>query len=630
MKQKFLVCLTMVLLLAIGLFGTALAEAGTVVPEVNVVLSQNRFTGPAPVDVTVTVSNPADIDMPGPCALYDPNGMRIMDFGQPTLTAGGSQTWSGTWNVSERELEEGRLVFTLGYTMPGADGVLIKKEQPFSVSIVNAGAEARLDVQRTITPGVARNGQKVYVTYVIQNVGGADVTDVTLKESSAVASSSVKLGALKRGASVTHTFTVTMGKKNLSSNGVVTYKANGESSTVSVGEAVIKYSDVKLTAALKADKKGGPAGDVVKLTLTLKNNGKSDIGNITVTDPILGTVFSGLTVEAGGTLTQEKELTITGTADHIFTVSGTNASGDVIATATEMVHVIAVDPARAVTLSVSAEVDKPTIYMVPGIVKFTVHVTNTGAVEATGVSVSASGVKIYPYDTSATATIAAGETLTFVRDVRVDYPGKFRFDATTAGQLGETLTFSSNEVPVVYAAPTAVPTLVPIATPAVPTMEELPTDDGLPEYLDLASQALTIGSWVMLGLSALCLVLIIVGLVGRGASKAKSDNAADCLERSSSNDYTQAVPNRRRRYMPESEPDEDEQDGHVYMAEEPTDVPEPVVTDPDEETSMQDAMAELYPEAAQEEASADATSELPPEDEQQATYFRRRRNTQDE
>jgi len=180
MKQKFLVCLTMVLLLAIGLFGTALAEAGTVVPEVNVVLSQNRFTGPAPVDVTVTVSNPADIDMPGPCALYDPNGMRIMDFGQPTLTAGGSQTWSGTWNVSERELEEGRLVFTLGYTMPGADGVLIKKEQPFSVSIVNAGAEARLDVQRTITPGVARNGQKVYVTYVIQNVGGADVTAVTL------------------------------------------------------------------------------------------------------------------------------------------------------------------------------------------------------------------------------------------------------------------------------------------------------------------------------------------------------------------------------------------------------------------------------------------------------------------
>ena len=41
MKQKFLVCLTMALLLALTLFGAALAESAATIPEVNVVLSQN-------------------------------------------------------------------------------------------------------------------------------------------------------------------------------------------------------------------------------------------------------------------------------------------------------------------------------------------------------------------------------------------------------------------------------------------------------------------------------------------------------------------------------------------------------------------------------------------------------------
>ena len=617
MKQKFLVCLTMVLLLTMSLFGMAMAESTVVVPEVSVILSQDRFTAPGPVDVTVTVRNTAAVDMPGPCALYDPSGARIMDFGQPTLAAGGSQAWSGTWDVTAEQLANGSITFTLVYTMPGDDGVLIKKEQPIEVRIIDATLIPEVSVNRTITPTTARNGQKVYVTYEITNVGGVDVTDVTIKESSAISSSNAKLGELKKGATVTRTFTVTMAKKDLSSHATVTFKGNGEEGSVEVTDALIKYADVKLTATLKADKKGGNPGEVVKLTLTLKNTGKSDIGNITVTDPVLGTVFTGLSVKAGETLTQEKALTITATADHIFTVSGTNASGDVISTATEMVHVTAVDPDKAVSLTVTAEADKPTIYMLPGIVKFTVHVTNNSSVEATNVTVTASGVKVYPYDTSAAgATIAPGETLTFVRDVRVDTPGKFRFDANTTGQLEEALTFYGNEVPIVYAAPTATPSMVPIATPAIPQMEDLPTEVELPEYITTAAQALDIGFWVLLGLAGVCVVLIVVGFIGRGANKAKSDNAADCLERSASNDYTQSVPNRKRRYMPEDETAQDAQaDEHVYMAEEPTDIPDAVVSEVAEEGSMQEAKEELYTEAAPAQEAA-----------QEDTYGRRRRN----
>jgi uncharacterized repeat protein (TIGR01451 family) len=88
---------------------------------------------------------------------------------------------------------------------------------------------------------------------------------------------------------------------------------------------------VKLTATLKADKKGGSVGDAVKLTLTLKNTGKADYENVTVTDAILGTVFSGVTVKKGETVTLETERAITQTCDYQFTVSGLDASGATVA-----------------------------------------------------------------------------------------------------------------------------------------------------------------------------------------------------------------------------------------------------------------------------------------------------------
>ena len=627
MKQKFLVCLTMALLLALTLFGAALAESAATIPEVNVVLSQNRFSGPGPVDVTVTVTNTAATDMPGPCALYDPTGNIIREFGQPTLKAGESRVYSGTWQVTQAHLDAGRLSFVIGYTMYDDAGVRAQKNQPIYVSIVNAGLEAKVEVSRSITPTTARKDQKVYVTYTVTNVGGVEVTDVTIKESSAIASTAAKLGALKVGETKTHTFTVTMAKKNLTSHATVTFKAAGKEDSVKVEDATIQYGDVKLSATLTADKKGGPIGDVVKLTLKLNNTSKYEIGNITVTDPVLGTVFSGLTVEKNGSLTVEKDLTITTDADLIFTVTGTNSTGSTITTATEFVHIIAVDPAKQVHLSVVTEVDKSTIYTMPGVVKFTVHVTNDSAVEATNVSVSASGVKVFPFASgSSGVTIAPGETLSFSRDVRVDYAGRFRFDANASGQLGETLTFMSNEVPIYYARPTSTPTMVPIATPKVPVTEPVPQHDGLPAYYDTAESALNIGFWVLAGVSALCLALIVIGMLGRSAKNAKSAASTDSFTRVYSEDYGAASRKNQRRFITDNG---DESDSHPAVAE-PEETPAPAqdAIEPEElAASMQEAMTELYPDEAQ-AAPEQAPAEAEPTEE--VIYGRRRRSAQDE
>lgn len=616
MKQRILVCLTLALLLAFGLCSTALAAVN--VPEVSVVLSENRFSGPKEVEVTIRVTNTASTDMPGPCALYDPDGNIIREFGSPTLAAGASHVWSGKWMVTEKQLAEGRLTFALGYTAADESGVLFTKTQQFYSSIVDTGAVPEVQVTRTITPPTARQGQKVYVTYDVRNTGGVEVSDLTIKESSAIASSAKKLGALKPGESTTHTFIIEMKKKNLISQAAVTYTAAGQDYTVNVDEATIKYGTVKLEASVKADKKGGVIGDVIKLTLTLKNTGKSAIQNITVTDPVLGTVFSGLTVDANSTLTQEKELTVTHTGDYLFSVSGANASGEMIQTATEALHVIAVDPAKAVALSVEAQADKTTVYMLPGIVKFTVYVTNTSSNVAENVSVSSTGTQLYTFD-----SIAPGETKSFVRDVRIDIPGQYRFDATVTDALGQPTTFEGSIVQILHAPPTATPTQAPIATPVIPTLEKLPTHDGLPAYMDTVETALDIGVWAMLGVSALFLVLIIVGIVGRSARAAKSGKAADHLERSGSEDYTVAVPARKRRILSDNDDgDAPRADSAVYMQTEPEIEPAPVEQADAEEIAadMQEAMKELYPEA---EAPSG-------EDAADATYQRRRRSHTDE
>ncbi len=599
MKQRILVCLMAALLLVLGLLGSAMAEGADSAPVVNATVDPERFYSPGPTQVTVTIQNTSDVEKY--VALYGPTGHRITDF--PTmLPAGTSHTWTGTWQVTEEHLNAGRLLFMVSYQHTTAQGEQTKKTMQLYIPIVHAGLEAQLEVSRSITPTTALNNQKVYVTYSIANVGPVDVTDLTIKESSAISTSDVKLGNLAAGETATHTFTITMKKASLESHATVSYTAGGETKSIEVAKAAIQYVKTGLKATLSADKKGGPVGDVVKLTLKMENTTGKEIGNITVTDPVLGTVFSGETVAAGASVTLEKELTITSTTDHLFTITGTNASGDTISSASEQLRIIAVDPALAANLSVIAEADSTAIYTRPGIVKFTVHVTNNGAVDATNVKVVASGVTVYPYNTSSGGvTLAPGQTLSFVRDVLVEIPGTFRFDATAAGQLGETVTFNGNELRIFYAPPTATPSMVPVAAPVKPTEQPLPTSDTLPESYDKAEELLNIGFWVALALAGVSLALILVGLVGRAAANTKAANAAENIQRVRGNDYGKSVPKRKRRYLPESE-------STVAVSNEPAEALEPVEAPaesaeaaPEElAAAMEETMTELYPDAVME------------------------------
>ena len=608
MKKRILVLVTLVALLVLGLTGAAMAADDPI--TLNMDLSNTRFSGPEEVTVVIRVTNTRDEDMPGPLALYYPNGHMIEEFGTPTLSAGQSLTWTGTWNVTQEQIDAGRVIFAVRYSILGADGSVTTKLDSYYASIEDAGAVAQVEIKRYITPTMAGKGQKVTVTYEIANTGTLDVSDVVIREGSTISKTNGTIDEIKAGEKGSYTFTVTMGRKDLTSNATITYKAGGKSYTETLGNAKIKYGTVNLTATLTADKKAGYPGDTVKFTLTLKNTGKSDYENITVTDPTLGTVFTGLSVPAGKTVTQEKELLISKSTSYQFTVSGATASGATIETATDRLSITAADPEKNVSLVVSAEVNKPIVYILPDVVKFTVTVTNNSAADAENVTVSASGVDLYTFD-----AIPAGQSASFVRDVQVEMAGNFRFDARLTNQLGATETFSSELIRITHSTPTTAPTQVPIATPEAPMLERIPTDDGLPPYVATVQNAMNIGQWVCIAIGAAAVLLILIGVVSRVQNAARSAKAPDHLERDGYRDYTQAVPAKKRHVMPE----DDEDAADVEYREEPALEEAPATEAPAEEAdpaAVTDAMAELYPEAA--------------EKAEEATYTRRRRNPDEE
>lgn len=531
MTKRLFVCL-MVLLAMLGVCFSASAAAGD--PKVAMELSTTTFSAPQEIDVSIKISNVGDTDMPGPVTLYYPNGKQVEEFGSPTLSVGASKSWTGKWNVTESQLESGKITFKMKYSIYNDAGELVNKTKNFSLKINYTGAVASLEIKRTITPTIARKGQEVTVTYDVINNGNVDVTSVNIKEHKSISSKRGTISKVPAGQKKSYTFTVKMGTKDLTSQPTITYKLGGKTQTEKKEAATIKYGEVKLTASLHADKKGGATGDTVKLTLTLKNTGNAAYQNVKVVDAVLGEVFSGQTVPAGETVTLEKDVTISQSVDYQFTISGQDESGAALETATDRVSITAVDPAQKIILSVEASANKETVYELPGIVKFNVKVTNNSAIDVSNVSVSATGVELYEFP-----KILAGETREFTRDVSVSMQGQYRFDAHVKNQLGETETFESNIIQMSYARPTPVPTEAPIVTPPRPVYEKVPTSDGLPAYFNTVQNTLSIVYTVALVLGGICLLLLAVGVVRRVQAIQASSKAQDHLERGTYRDYTQ-------------------------------------------------------------------------------------------
>lgn len=590
-KKHLIIALVLSLVLVLLCGSTALAADPL---KVSMELSKKKFTGPEEITVSISVSNVGESDLPGAVTLYYPSGKKVEEFGSPKLAVGHSKNWSGTWTVTEEELQAGKITFQLKYSIYDYDGNLVNKKKNFSKTIEYSGADPVLEVNRTVKPAVAQKGQEVSVIYDITNAGSVDVTNVTIKENSAISSKSGTIDSLAVGETKSYTFTATMGSKDLTSSATVSCKSGGKTFTQKTDAATIKYGEVKLSATLSADKKGGAPGDTLKLTLKLKNSGTVDFNNIEVTDPVLGSVFTGVTVPKGETVTLEKEITITETQDLQFSVTADDATGEQVETATGRVNVIATDPTQQIVLRVESEADRQEVYEIPGTVRFKVTVFNDSAVEVKNITVKAVDVSLYTFD-----SIPAGESASFTRDMAISMPGSFQFTANCKDVLGQAQSFASNTIPIYQATVTPEPTVEPIPTPVVPTYERIPTEEDIkaPEWMTKLDGIAEYAKYAFAGLAGILLILLLIGAIRRVAAKSHSNKAMDHLDGANYRDYSTAVKAKKRSEISGNEVNEPD-----------VSVPEEVENTVQDSELMAETLKRLYDEKP-EEAAAEVIGE---------------------
>lgn len=605
MKKKLLIGL--VLLLAVFcLAAAALAENDPI--TVDMQLSATKLSAPQNITVSIKVSNSGEGDMPGPVTLYYPGGKQVAEFGSPVLSVGASHEWTGTWRVTQKQLEDGKLTFTIKYSTYNESGELVNKKKSFSRKLTYTGATASLEVNRTITPTTAGKGQEVTVSYELMNTGNVDITDVTIKEHASISTKTANVGTVPAGSKVTHTFTVTMNKSNLTSQSVITYKAAGKTQTVKKEAATVKYGEVKLSASMVSDTKGGMEGSTAKLTITLKNTGDTDYTDVTLVEPTLGTIASGITVPAKSSVTQEKELTISDTGTYQVTVTGMGADGMEVTTATGRVTITALKADDVIDLSVNVEADRLQVYTIPANVRFTVSVTNNGTKDVKNVNVYAVDTRVRSFE-----LIPAGATKTFEIDTSISMAGTFAFNARTTNALNETSRFNSNELQIAHVAPTAEPTAAPVVTVPAPQYVDIPTMDDLDtEQLDNLTRILSYARYVLVGLLGVVGLLTVLGIIG-AIRKSRVKNALDV--NGSRSYYTDMGKNRSLIVEPEQPKVEEETPAEPEITDAPAEPEEAPVAETSTD-AMAEALSRIY--AAGTAETPDITVEDVPADQEPA------------
>ncbi len=538
MKRKlFVMMLLSAALLALA--GFAMAETDPIVCGMEV--NPQKLAAPGPVDVTITISNSGDTDMKDPVTLYNPVSQVVEDFGTKgsvVLKAGESKTWTGKWDVNERTLSNGSIVFFVKYKLYKDSGEAYETSQPIRGKISAQAAAADVEIKRTISPGTARKDQVVTVKYDIINSGTVSVKNVTIQES--ISKDPQKVAEVKPGETAQVKFSIKMGTKDLLSKASITYQTAGSNKTEKkdVPEQKITYGEPAMNAKFTSSAKGVAVNGKITLTLELKNNGNVDYSDLRVTDPTLGDVFTNQKLEKGGTLKLEKEITLTATTDYQFTITAIDNTGTEVSLSTDALTLTAVDPSKALHLEVVVTPDRTEVFEQPGRVRFSVEVKNDSEVEAKDVSVLHGSTKIYTF-----ASIKPGESRRLTRDAALSQEGKYQFTATTVDALANSLSFPSNEVQIKFSVPTpapatptppAVPTAEPTFSPASVPPIWSPAVGSFPKTIQTILMPVSIISALLLLGSG---VLLLMATKRRADQKKASDAAYDHLERSKRRDY---------------------------------------------------------------------------------------------
>ena len=479
------------------------------------------------VSITIKIYNSSQTDMEEEIILYNAGGISVAKYAG--LKAESSVTYTGTWLVTQDQINAGKINYYIQYTVDTGSGPQTNT-RTIPVTIQAETAAPQLTATYTVSPVSAREAQTVTLSYTLANTGNIELRNISIANEG-ITKDKVTRASLSVGEKVTVTDTFTMGSKELVSQPKITYQAVGSDKTLTISDLARKTITVAedgLDVTVKAENtKGVYPGEAVEFTLEMKNSGNTTYTGLVATDDAGQTVASGVELAPGASYTGTFTRTFTADTAVSVSVAGSDGSGESVTVVSSEVPVTAQDVSRALILDVSAQADTEIIYSEPAVVRFAVTIRNTGETDATNLTVKQGATTV-----AKVASLPSGESRMLVFDLQTSIAGQFRFDVVGKDADGLERTYSSDILKVSYVAPTPAPTATPKPTAVPPTPSPVPTATPEPTLVEVITSYVSIEAlYIIAGTLGAVLILILgAGLIQSGRRRKRLKGALDVIE----------------------------------------------------------------------------------------------------
>lgn len=532
---------TLLAVLMLALCGVAAADADPI--RVSSLSEPQSVISEQDVSITIKIYNSSQTDMQEEITLFNPEGISVEKYSG--LKGEQSVTYTGTWHVTQEQIEKGKISYYIQYTIDTGSGPQ-QATRTVPVTIQTEEAAPQLTATYSISPASARKGQEVTITYTLSNTGNVELRNIAVKNSG-VSKEELTQASLSVGEKVTLTDKFTMGGSELVSKPSITYQAADSKKTLTVSDMArktIAVAEDGLEVSLSAKNAQDVfPGEKIELNVELKNTGKQSYTGLTA---VLGDgteAFAGVELSAGASFEKKIEWAAAQEGAVSVTVSGADDKGDAVSVVSNEIHVTTQDASRALMLKVYADAAQTVIHSEPAVVRFGVVVENVGETDAATLTVTQAGETV-----AKIPSLPAGESRTVVFDVQTSIAGKFQFVVHGKDVDGNERTFDSNVLQVAYVAPTPEPTAVPTPTPVPPTPTPEPTATPVPTLGEIIAEKVNpVVLYTVAGvLAALLVVILTVSGVTSAKRKKRMEQAIDTIELSPDVRNHRGVARRRR------------------------------------------------------------------------------------
>ena len=442
--------------------GTASAKVTPVESDAKLVV--NKTAKPATgvkvgdtVTYTVNVTNNGNVTVKD-IAMSD--SLVTLEEEAFTLTPAGSKSFTYTYNVTQADVDAGKIDNTV--TAKGKDPKGTEVSNSATAKVTTEDADAKLAVTKeaklesdgaidaisdALTGNKAEVGDTITYTVVVTNNGNVTVSDIELSDTLVTLNEKAFDLAPAGTKKITYTYTVTQADVDAGKiDNIVTATGKDPKNADVTGtdDAEVTAADAKpaLTVEKTASpKEGVKLGDTVTYTVKVTNSGNVTVSGIALSDTLVTLNEEAFDLAPAGTKTVTYTYTVTqadvdaGKIDNTVTATGKDPKKDDV-TGTANATVTTVAPEAALTVTKTAT---PTSGVGAGAtVTYTVKVANSGNVTVTGITLKDTLVTLTG-DNAAAFDLAPGKEKTIT----------YTYDATQAdvdaGKIDNTVTATGKD-----------------------------------------------------------------------------------------------------------------------------------------------------------------------------------------